>query len=450
MNDLKQKFHTGFRWNVFGSIVFEAIKILHHVFLLKVLNPVEFGLLANLYSITYLTVYFSDIAATTTLPPFLNVFIKSKQNFKKLFSFYIFPQLPLLSIAAAIVTFLYSKSIFNHPSSPIMAIIPLLIVCEGMRIFFRAFLHYLFLHKLVIILENSLTCGYYAMLWFLYLFLGFKMTLNLIFIPFLLDSIAAIIIFIILSIRVYKKLPEESSNIPPGFYLRIIKNRMFNYPNQIVKNFFTGNFLTPIFAMQFGLQQAGVLKFSSMIADSVKAVIKAAINFSGNAFLAQIKTKSLDTKREVFQLLTTKLNNLMYFMIIFLLFNFKNLLGLRVSLDYVAQTSISFSFIFLMIILAEHFFLVYEQFYVLEEKPHKFLIFKLLELFVFYLFVLSKPLTSPITTLLSVLFIQILSFTILSIHAHYQWRIKPTFKIKFINLFYYLFVALIFYLIFKH
>lgn len=444
----QKKFHSGFRWNVFGSVAFEALKVIHHAFLLKILLPFEFGIMGAVFSITYVTIYFSDFAATTSLPPFIGYITESKKNFKKLFSFYFLPQIPLLTFAGLIATFFYSKSIFNQTYSAILILLPLLIIFEGIRIFFRAFLHYIFYSKQVIIFETIFTCCYYIFIWTLYLFFNFNMSLNLIFIPFLINSILVNTIFIYLALQYYQTLPNKKVNLPPSIYRRIIKNRLYTYPNQIVKTFFTGNFLTPIFAMRFGIPQAGILKFSSLIADSVKAVIKAAISFSGNALLATTKQSSYKVKKEVFTLLSQKLNHLMYFIIIFLTFNFKSLIRLRVSLDHVAQTTITFSFVFLLIVLAEHFFMVYEQFYILEEKPHKFLFFKLFELSLFYLFVLTKQ-TSPITTLLSIIFIQLLSFIILSIHAHYRWAIKPTFKSRPLYILFDICIALLFWIVLK-
>ncbi len=441
----KKKFHIGFRWNVFGSTAFEALKIIHNAFLLYILSPVEFGKMGIIFSITYVTIYFSDFAATTALPPFISYITESKNNFKKLFSFYFLPQIPLFIFASLIATTLYSKSLFNQIPFVLLILLSLLIVFEGIRIFFRAFLHYVFYNKQVIILETIFTCCYYIFIWTLYLFFNFKMSLNLIFIPFLINAILVNTIFIYLTFKYYKTLPNKEINLPPHIYKRIIKNRLLAYPNQIVKNFFTGNFLTPIFAIRFGIPQAGILKFSSLIADSAKAVIKAAISFSGNALLATTKSSTYKVKKEVFSMLSQKLNQLMYFVIIFLIFNYKNLLGLKVSLDHVAQSAIAFSFVFLLIVLTEHFFIVYEQFYTLEEKPHKFLFFKLFEFALFYLFVLSRPITSPVLTLLSIVFIQILSFIILSIHAYYRWKIRPTFKSRPLYILFDITIGLLFY-----
>ncbi|MFH1644069.1 MAG: hypothetical protein ABIA74_02745 [bacterium] len=443
----QKKFNFAFRWNVFGSIAFESLKIFYHIFLIKILTSNQFGLMGAIYSIAYFSIYFSDFAATTSLPPFLSYLTESKNNFKKLFTFYFFPQIPLLILAAIIATFFYQKSIFYQPTSPFLLTLPLLIFIEGIRIFFRTFLHYIFYSRQVIIYETIFTVLYYLLILFLYFF-NFQITLNTIFIPFLINSAIAVFTFILFVFQFYNTLPELEEKLPSKIYKRILKTRLFAFPNQIIKTFFTGNFLTPIFAMRIGIPQAGILKFASLIADSAKAVIKAAISFSGNALLATTKKSTLEIKKEVFNLLSRKLNNLMYCILIFLIINYKNLLGLKVSLDHVAQTAISFSFVFLMIVLAEHFFIVYEQFYTLEEKPQKFLFFKLFEFALFYLFVLTKS-TTPIITLLSIIFIQVLSFLILSIHAHYKWKIKPTFKSRPLYILFDVVIALIFWTVLK-
>ena len=143
-NNAETKFSIGFRWNLYGSTIFEALKIIHNAFLLYILSPVEFGKMGLIFSITYATIYFSDFAATTALPPFINDMTESKNNFKKLFSFYFLPQIPLLVFAGLFLSLLYSKFFLNPIDPSFLFFIFLLIFFEGIRIFFRAFFYYFF------------------------------------------------------------------------------------------------------------------------------------------------------------------------------------------------------------------------------------------------------------------------------------------------------------------
>ena len=119
------------------------------------------------------------------------------------------------------------------------------------------------------------------------------MTQNLVFIPYLIDSLLGVFTFTFLVFRFYKTLPEQPLYIPKNLWKRIIKTRFFNYSIQVGKNLFTGNFLTPFFATSFGLKEAGIFNLANHIAESIKAMMKVTIIFSGNALLAKLKDRHL-------------------------------------------------------------------------------------------------------------------------------------------------------------
>jgi hypothetical protein len=231
--------------------------------------------------------------------------------------------------------------------------------------------------------------------------------------------------------------------------MRVFKARIFSYSAvQVTKNLFTGNFLTPFFATLFGLEQAGLFTLANHIADAVKSIIKVTILFSGNALLAQIKTASLNIKREAFALLGQKLNTVIYPIVIFLIINYKPLLRFKMATN-ITGTTLLLTLIFLIITFMEYFFLIYEQFYIVEEQAHRLLIFKLLELSLFYFFVTFHSLPTPATALLGLLAIRVLTFTIIAANAYLIWKIKPNFKIKPKYLLIYLGFSLLFYLLFS-
>lgn len=445
-NKLKKRFRSGFRCNIFGSLSYEILRITHQVLFLKTLSRTEYGLMGGLFSLVYLTIYFSDFSNSSSLPPFLQTFTQSKHNFKKLLPLYLLPQILLQSIAAIIATIFYTNGILNHHKSPFLFILPALIIMEGLRIFFRSLLHYMFKSKKVMVIELTISVCYYATIWAVFFATG-KMTLNTIFVPYLLDTVIALLLFLRLTHKEYKQLPRTATQIPEGIHKRMFKARCYNFVTQISKNFFTGNFLVTIFASQFGLQTAGILKLASNIADAAKALIKVTIGFSGNALLSQLKNKSLRVKLEAFQFLSNNLNNLIYFILIFITINYSRLINLKVDIHTVSQNTFLFSFMFLFIATAEYFFIVYEQFYILEEKAFKLMVFKLLEFALFYIFVITRQASQPIYILITVLIIQVIGFVIIATSAYREWKIKPQFKISSANLTTYTAISICFYLL---
>jgi len=446
-NNLEKKFSTNFRWNLIGSSFYEILKIAHQIFLLKILETSSYGLMGSIFSIIYLTVYLSEFGLGSTLPPFLNIFIQSKQNFKNIFlKKYFLPQLLIIFSAATLTTYLYSKSFLNNLHAPFLLLIPSVILSESIRIFFRRFLHTVFESKKAIISEMILMPIYLLLVWIPYLFLNFKMTLNLVFLPYLIDSTFGTIFFIILINRFYRSLPEIPQTTIQNLWKRIIKARFFNYSASASKEFFKGNFLTPFFAYQFGLKDAGIFNLANHIAESIKAIMKATIIFSGNALLSQIKTSCLSAKQRAFKLLCKKLNIVIYPLAIFITMNYKLLF--KTSEATISQSTASMALLFLFISFMEYFFVIYDQFYIIEEQSFKLFLFKLLELTLYYIFIITHTFSSPFLTLLAIVVVRLISFAIISTNAYFLWKIKPNFSIPYKYLIAYTIFSLIFYLIF--
>jgi hypothetical protein len=447
---VNEKFSSSFRWNITGSIVYESLKFAHQAFLLKTISTPTYGLIGSIFSIIYLVIYLSKIGFGDALAPFLNIFTKNKQNFRNLFiKKYLLPQIPLFVLAAIVSTYIYSTSFLNNPDAPLLALIPLIIVFEGLRIFLRRFMHIIFLSKTTVIVETVLTTFFYSAVWIPYIFFNIPMTSNLVFLPYLFDSLAGVIIFIFMMKKFYKKLPEGELDYPKHFWNRVFKARIFSYSAvQVTKNLFTGNFLTPFFAAIFGLEQAGIFNLANHIAESIKSIMKVTILFSGNALLAQIKSASLEVKRKAFALLGQKLNTVIYPIVIFLAINYKPLLRFKMATN-ITGAALILTLIFLIITFMEQFFLIYEQFYIVEEQAHRLLIFKLLELALFYLFVHFNSLPTPAVALLGLLAIRAITFAIIAANAYLIWKIKPNFKIEIKYFIGYLSFSGLFYLLFS-
>ncbi len=450
---LKGQFKSNFLWNCYGIAIFEIVKIIHHFLLLAYFSFQQFGTLGNIYSIIYLTIYFSDLASVISLPPFMTILLKSKKHFKRFLSFYFITTFTFLFPASALVGWGYRLSFLQNKFAPPAIFISALITTEGVRILLRSLIHYMFHSKRVIILENTFTISYYLACWVTLLVTG-SLTLKKLFLLFLINSFLMLLHHAYFLFLKYKNLiiVDErmvKQDINDALYRRVIKLRLSNFFIQIVENFFTGNFLIPLFSFRYGISEGGILKLASMIADSLKSIIRSSIGYTGNAFFAYLKNQSIDVKKEAFRYISERLNNFFYFILLFLGINFKHLVSFKISLSHLTTTTIIFAFLFLLVVLAENFFLVYRQLYNLEEKSHKYLFFKLLEFVLFYLFVFTNSVKTPVITLISILSIQILSYLLLSYNAKVNWKIKPVFKIKKKMLLLYTTISLLFFILFK-
>jgi hypothetical protein len=442
---IQKRFSKNFRWTLAGSITYEVLKAVHCFFLLQMLPPHLYGSMGSLFSIIYLATYIADLGATNSIPPFLHIFIRNKVTFKRFLLFYSFlPSLPFI-VFCAIGTTVYVYSNFSY--LPYLIIIVSLVILETIRSFFRLLLYTTFHAKRVVITEVVLFIIYIANVWVPYLLFHHPITLNHIFIPHLIDSILAVSIFLILIKSFYKTLPVDSTNhLPHSLTKRLISTRLFNYLLRVSRSLFTPNFLTPLFALKFGLASAGLFYFGSTIISALQSIIKAAIGYSGNALLANVKDNTQGVKKEAFSVLCQKLIILILPLIILLSVNYKAIV--RLSLIPAAPNyTLALSLLYLFITCTEFFFMLYEQFYIIEEAAHKLFFFKLIELAIFYGFIKSAIVSSPIATLLGIISIRLISFSIIATNAFYLWKIKPDIKanIRYVSV--WIIVSLVFSLV---
>ncbi len=457
-NSTHQKFICAFHWNLIGSISYESLKVLHCFLLFTKLDSATCGFVGSLFSIIYLITRIADFGATNSIPPFHKLFTRNKENFRYfLVRYSLIPHLPLILggvIIVALIPFFgpFADALKIHLPSAIknifdalanwaapltinnmtlyLVVLPLIIILETIRSFFRQFLHTIFQSKTIVIAELIIFLGYLAATWIPNIIYGYPLTLNLIFIPHLADSVLALIVFMIMVHNFYQTLPEGHSDLPPHLWKRVAATKSFNYLLRVTRHMFTSNFLTPLFAIKFGLKAAGVFYFASTLANTAQAIVRSIVNYSGGALFASLKDASQREKKQAFDLIAKKLVRIVAPCIIFMIINYRSIIRLGQSGE-ITDVTFSIALLFLIISFTEFFFILYEQFYIIEEAAEKLLVFKLFEVAIFYGLVTMSPSDSQVATLISIIFIRILSFAVIAINAYYNWKIMPNFMTNY-------------------
>ncbi len=432
--DLKKRFNHSFSWNLWGSLIFETFKIGQNVLLLHLMAPALYGMVGSIFAIAYLAVRLADFGTANTLTPYFHHMTKSKQHFKKiLFKGFLRPVFWAIALAVAGALWFCSYKMVVGNKLILFVVIPAIIILETLRLFFRQFLHMAFQSKQVIIIELSLFLGYLAAVWIP--ILGFQVvpSLNLIFLPYVADSVLAVIILGAMSRAFYKKLPSDNRaehiKLSKKFWNKLNRTRILNYFLRIGKNMFTSNLLTPLFALQFGLKQAGIFYFASVLATSLQSIVKAILSYSGNALFAHVKNHEAGSKQTAFAMVTNKLMLVLLPVSIFLVFNFKKLMLLGMN-QSTTNAILTLSALYLAITFTEFFFSLYEQFYILEEAVWTVVVLRALEFLAFYGVISLYSHTSPAMILLGIFVVRIASFSIMALTAYFRWNIKPELKVS--------------------
>ncbi len=419
-NSIAKQFNKSFKWTLSGSILYESCKAAHCVLLLRCMPTALYGAMGSVFSLIYLVTYIADLGATNSLPPFLHLLNKSRSNFATfIFKYSALPHLPIVLVSAGLATYFMTA---KFSVLPWLWLIPGIIILETVRSFLRMLLHSTFLSKRVVVAELSIFALYLIITWSGILLSSGPITLTHIFLPHFIDSILCVMLFVFLAAKYWLSLPKAPCSLPQALTKRLITTRLYNYLLRVTRNMFTSNFLTPFFALRFGLASAGTFYVASMLVNGLQAVVKSAIGYPGNALLANLKEADQATKQQAFVTIANKLFSIIAPVIIVLGLNIKNILAISTQHSMTAE-ALSLTLLCLFMSFTEFFFLLYEQFYIIEEAASSLFALKCIELLGIYALIQHGAASLP-ATLVGFIVIRLLSLAAIAINAWRTWSIN--------------------------
>jgi hypothetical protein len=422
-------FNKTFRWALCGSISFELIILAHASALCSVIGLANYGRIVTINSIICLVAHIADFGATNSIAPFLHHFMYSKQNFKhSIMQYTLVPHLPLILATTALSLFILQKTTLATTNNLMLALIVIITLLELIQNFLRQFLYTLFETKMVVTTELFLLTMRIGSLWWLHFFAYLPLSITVILWSHCVSILLCLLFFSRKIIAVYHALPDKQLELPKHFAWRLAKNRFFNYLLRLSRNLFTTNFITPLFAIQFGLKTAGLFFLASKFAKIIQAAVKICIGYSGNGLLAHTKNGDLLSKQTAFAQLWNKLIGLVAPAGIFFVLGC-SLMMIKKRTPALENEAMMLSCLFLVLTFLEFFFQLYEQFYSTEEQACKIFFVKLFELSALFIITMIIK-KNPAFFLFVLVGIRSLTLLIIASDAYKRWGIKPALAYK--------------------
>jgi hypothetical protein len=201
---------------------------------------------------------------------------------------------------------------------------------------------------------------------------------------------------------------------------QIVKNRVINYGYQLTKIVFTSNFLIPFFAIQCGLSMAALLELVTAFNQFITIIIQKIFGITGQALLSQAKNLNLHEKRKVFGLVSNRLYQLLYMVIIVALIAYKPLLALK--FPYQAEDS-SIAVLFFLLLFCENFIILYEKWFIIEEKTLSLILLNSFSFLLFYGVPRIFNFSSIGTVLILLIALRLFSYLLLVFVSSYKWKL---------------------------
>ena len=420
MEKIYEKLAYSLKWITFESVTYQILFLIHQIVLFFVSKGKLYGIIGATFSLIYFTVTIASFGLESSLSPFFKKISDSQNRFRRFFSIQILPTFAFTIVAAMVFVFIVPSSY------TFIILISLIVLSESIKKTLRGALYLAFKNQTNAYVEIASILAYITSIWSCYLFTK-KITLHLIFVPMLLTSVISTAILFLFLYKFYKTMPAHTNkaNIPLA---RVAKCRTINFINQFTHNMFSGNFLTPFFAFQFGLTQAGTFKLMSHISYGVTSLMRKIFGWASDTILAQTKDTGLQEKKAAFSAITAKLHNVVYAIIIFLTINLTKIV--RCSHTGNSATNWQLIIFFLIITLSENLFITYEKFYITEEKNFYILLCNLLSIAFLTVIISFSSYFPQLTLLILIASSRIGLFAILSLFSYHKWTIKPNLQIN--------------------
>ena len=428
LKDFKQSLF----WNLFDSVGTQGLLILYHILFRTYLGTELHGKVGCTLSLFYLGIIVFNLGLDYTLAPFLEYITQSKRHFRSFLLWIMVPQLCFITFCSLIFyaffptlqSWIPAFKTFGHATDGLLLTMGLTFIFESMKRTAKYFLQLAFYTSLTACVE---VIGMFAYVLLIFLSAAHGSTITLAYTWQMLGLLSLIQLCCLCMgiFALYKKLPFTTTAHPwPDLAKRIFKNRLFSWSTQCMNQLFSGNFLVPICALQFGLESASLMKVLTSISYWITYLANKVFGVTGNALLAHVKTRSLETQQKAFEYISFLLTQALYSLLIFLMLNGKKIALLQIP----STASIQWSLLYFMLIISffESFFIIYEKWYILEEKASIFFLFNFISFGALY--ALYPYTRSVVAMLILIITLRLFTFFILSMLSFYRWRIWPSLK----------------------
>ena len=414
----------GLRWNAIESIIYYSIFVAHQFLLRSTMDSLSYGAVSSLFAILYLTIVVVNFGFDFSIAPFFSFFKKNQYTFKRFLLKQLLLQILVYTATGSIAFIVLSKGFIPIKNMPVFSrqlscIISLLVITEAVKKSFRIILQLAFSSHITATIELFYIISYVTIVWGFFVLTGI-MSFYTVFIPMLVLSTTTTIMLGCAVYRYYTTLPKQNAQTYNLSLKQLIKNRVSNYGYQLSKTFLTSNFLIPFFAVTYGLSIAALLELVTATTQFFSVIIQKIFGISGQAVFAHAKHQTTEFKKDLFESTTQKLYPFLYTMVFFAIVVYKPLMAFKIPT--VLHNEYAIALLFFLVLFSENFIIMYEKWFIIEEKTHYLIAVHVTLLTVFFAITHLFSLNSAIAVLIFLLITRGCMFFVIRYCTSRLWK----------------------------
>lgn len=428
-----KKFIEALTWNSINIFAYKAILLTHQIILFYFLPKATYGASGSIFASIYLAIGFTGFGFDYTLFTFFAHHTQSKQHFKNLIPQYIYRIASIIIVAAAIgiITIQYPqakpiKFLIESIPPTLLPYLLLIFVSESIKRSLETLAQLSFLNKEIAKIQISMIASYVVLFWGSYISIQ-QITLYSIFLPMLIISCGEIILLTTLLFKYYNSLPEKAQTADSVPKHTMAKEQLYNYANQVTKSFFSPNFLMLVIAYNFGMAQAGSIRFFTNTITLFYMLLNRSIGIPSGALMSNITQQDFKKTKQAFLDITNIYIQFLYVLGIAILVNIVP----HLNMHDVNNTTITYHVLFFISAgFVEYITLTYEKLYITQRSAQYLATINISSL-ILLMITLLAPLNIPQHfILMPICLIRICTAWLVGLYAYKRWAIRPSLAIN--------------------
>jgi len=417
-SQLSDLFSFSIMWNSIEAFGYQTVFLLYQVALFNWISPILFGLQGAFFATCYLAISLLNGAFDGGVIPVFSELSKTRSTFEKILWPFFFQSLILFItplVLGGLFSFfplLFPIEYLSYCSLKYLLLFSLFVGFEGTKKNLRSLLHLSFKNKYLAKLEVFNIASYATCSLLIYYSNGVSNLFILVF-PFILISFFTTCLLGSQLAKFYISLPKGLFFNDSKIHSRFIKSRFYTYVNQITRILFSSNFLLPFLALSAGLPAVGIISLINTITFTCTCLIQKIFGPLGAALFAHTKSFPLKEKQATF----VRVANATWIVssIFFVLFLFYGVIFLKNPTTFFSSFSVEvLIYLFFLVHLVESCFIVYEKFFIAEEKQEYLLVFNVISGVVSFAIIASMSSYTVTTKLGICLITRLVSFGFLA------------------------------------
>ncbi len=274
------------------TVCYQSALALYQMYLYYVLGAEQYGIIGICFSIIYVGAQYANMGLDVTLAPMLYTY-KTKSAYIRSITY----QIALQTLLGLIFVILFSLIPFEptYITQKQLIFCFLIALSENAKKTLKTVLHLLLFHYHIACVETGYIIMYLSSIGVMML-LGWHLSFGVIMIPIFLLNLLAIGLYSTIMYYHWINLPKEESCIDKNTWYKHAALRMQGWIYQIVRSFYSPNFLVFFIAAYYTIEAAGIAKLISSLYTAISSMSRYIIVTSSSVLFSHTKKDLQETK----------------------------------------------------------------------------------------------------------------------------------------------------------